>query len=379
MAAAPNDLLEVAFLRASRNLGTPLVADIEIAARIETICRYARNRACARFILACTLAKTHRPEIDIRKPYTEIPDADSYSGRTYDEAYIGAFVVTHRLPCNPTTAFLTPAFRNRNITLTPETVMVGRPEWLYKATLLLLDDVQMARMAADVVLSETIRQLVIIRDERQAQLESLLVSLKATGHEITLSSEEVVNLIAQHLQTAYSSRLPVLIVAAAYKAVAERLGEQLSPLERHNAADEQTGTLGDIEITLANEQAVVTSYEMKARKVTRADIDQALHKIRATGGQLDNYIFVTTEPIDVAVRDYAASLYERTNGVEIVILDCLSFLRHFLHFFHRWRAVFLDYYQQLVLNEPDSAVDQPLKVAFLALRQAAESRSVEDE
>jgi hypothetical protein len=34
---------------------------------------------------------------------------------------------------------------------------------------------------------------------------------------------------------------------------------------------------------------------------------------------------------------------------------------------------FLDRYQALVLEEPDSAVSQPLKEAFLALRQAAES------
>jgi hypothetical protein len=34
---------------------------------------------------------------------------------------------------------------------------------------------------------------------------------------------------------------------------------------------------------------------------------------------------------------------------------------------------FLENYQQLVLTEPESAVSQPLKEAFLALRQVAES------
>ncbi len=34
---------------------------------------------------------------------------------------------------------------------------------------------------------------------------------------------------------------------------------------------------------------------------------------------------------------------------------------------------FLEAYQQLVLDEPESAVSQPLKEAFLALRQAAET------
>jgi hypothetical protein len=73
------------------------------------------------------------------------------------------------------------------------------------------------------------------------------------------------------------------------------------------------------------------------------------------------------------VRDYAAETYERTGGTEIAILNCVGFLRHFLHLFHRLRIEYLNTYQALVLSEPDSAVSQPLKEAFLALRQAAEA------
>ena len=59
--------------------------------------------------------------------------------------------------------------------------------------------------------------------------------------------------------------------------------------------------------------------------------------------------------------------------VEFVVLDCLNFLRHFLHLFHRLRQKYLDAYQELLLAEPESAVSQSLKEAFLALRQNAES------
>ncbi|MEH1944579.1 MAG: hypothetical protein V7L01_30800 [Nostoc sp.] len=93
---------------------------------------------------------------------------------------------------------------------------------------------------------------------------------------------------------------------------------------------------------------------------------------------IENYIFITTESIyKKDVEDYAANLYEKTGGVEIVVLDCLRFLRHFLHLFHRLRMQFVEEYQKLVLAEPDSAVSQPLKEAFLALRQAVESVEVE--
>jgi hypothetical protein len=69
---------------------------------------------------------------------------------------------------------------------------------------------------------------------------------------------------------------------------------------------------------------------------------------------------------------YASSIYRDTGGVEFAILDCIGFLRHFLHLFHRLRTDFLEAYQELVVSQPDSAVSQPLKELFLVLRRAAE-------
>jgi hypothetical protein len=115
----------------------------------------------------------------------------------------------------------------------------------------------------------------------------------------------------------------------------------------------------------------LTGYEMKMRPVTREDIDLAVQKI--LDKDIDNYIFITTSEIPQEVNNYAKSLYEKTGGVEIAVLDCISFLRHFLHLFHRSRTRYVEEYQQLVLNEPDSAVSQPLKELWLALRSSAES------
>ena len=331
-----------------------------------------RNRSCARFLVACTLAKVHNPQVDIRKPYTKISGDDTYSGRRYDERYVTDFVNDHRLPLGPTTAFLTPAFRNRNIVLTPDVVMEGNDPQLYTMTLHVLDAVYREAVTADDVLTETLRWLLIVRDEKQLQLQSLLAGLQATQGARPLSVEAIVTLIEQHLKTPHASRLPVLIVTAAYKAAEHRLGERVLTLQSHNAADEQTGALGDVEITLVDDDQVVTSYEMKFKRVLRADIERAVQKVQQATKRVDNYIFITTDVINDEVVTFAKSLYEPL-GVEIVILDCLNFLRHFLHLFHRLRTQFLDEYQALVLAEPESAVGQPSKVAFLALRQAAES------
>lgn len=341
--------------------------------RIEYVARNLKNRAGVRLLMACLLAKLHRPEVDVRKPYTEIGEADAFSGRAYDERYITAFINEHNLPCNSTTAFLTPALRNRNVMLTTTLNLVGKPPQLYQYVLELLNEVSNSRIAPDTLLAETIRWLIIDRNEKQRRIEALIQELKTTEGALPLSSEDIVNLIEKHLSLKGTSRLPVLIVASAYQSAQEYLRERVLALQSHNAADVQTGALGDVEITLLEDDRTITTYEMKDKQVTREDIDRALQKLSIRNQRIDNYIFITTGIIDEQVQDYARLLYQETGGTEFVILDCISFIRHFLHLFHRLRSRFLETYQSMILEEPQSAVSQPVKEAFLAMRRAAEA------
>jgi hypothetical protein len=209
--------------------------------------------------------------------------------------------------------------------------------------------------------------------ERRERLKILLTGVDRIPNTLPLSVEDTLNVIGIHLDCKRSNRLPALAIMAAFQAAKTRLGERVLNLTAHNAADEQTGAVGDIQITVLGDDKVVTSYEMKNKAVQRGDIDRALQKIATQGKSVQNYIFISTEPVAEDVREYARSKYDETGGVEIAIFDCIGFLRHFLHLFHRLRKDFLDQYQVLVLREADSAVSQPLKEAFLALRQAAES------
>ena len=322
--------------------------------------------------MACMLGKIDNPAVDPRKPYTEIGSEDCFSGRTYDERYLTEFIAAHRLPANTTTAFLTPTLRNISAPLTTDQELIGKPRDLYKKALELLEDVAGERLDAYTLLVETIRLLIQRRERDRARTQALLDALRQNTGTLPLSSEAIVTVIGQHLACRNASRLPVLVVTAAYQAAGEQLRESVLPLKAHNAADSQTGALGDVEICLVGEDEVVTAYEMKLRLVTRNDIDAAIAKISTAPTKIDNYLFVTTETIDPVVAAYATTMYEKSGGVEIAVLDCLSFLRHFLHLFSRIRIDYLDAYQELVLNEPDSAVSQVLKQAFLALRQTAE-------
>jgi hypothetical protein len=366
----PAAILLAAYERAATTLNSPVVADDVNHKRIEDVVRDLAGRKGIRLVLAGLLAKLDQPNVDIRRPYPGIDPDLSYSGRDYDEKYLTPFVDRLRLP-STAPVFRTFPFGDLDRPLTPDAVIIKWQPRLYRSALHLLDDVGTGRVAASDALAEMIRQLLLLREEHSWRITLFKKAVGGVGGE-PLSSEAIVTLIRQHLACRNASRLPVLVVTAAYRAVAERIGEHPRRLLAHNAADEQTGAIGDVEIHLTGEDHTLTSYEMKLKAVTRDDIDRAVTKVVGHDPPIQNYLFVTTEPTDQAVHDYAASLYDRL-GVEIAVLDCLGFLRHFLHFFHRDRMAFLESYQELLLAEPESAVRQALKEAFLTLRLAAET------
>ena len=366
------DILEGFYKTSLKSKAKIFISADELREKVEFICRCNANKAPIRFLMSCLLGKIDNPKVDIRKPYTEIKAKDTFSGRFYDERFVEEFVHRYKLPCNPTTAYLTPAFRNIDRVLTTDLVLVGRPREAYNFTLEILDKVHRKKETAENVLQEIIRFLLVIKDEDEKRMQQLIANLKQTEDFLPLSSEEIVTLLTQHLNCKNSSRLPVLIVAAAYQSVKDKIGETNLALQSHNAADKQTGSVGDVEVTLINDDKIVTSYEMKDKRVTKNDIDHCLQKLSSARHKIDNYIFITTDTTEPEVTDYAKSLYDKT-GIEIAVLDCIGFLRHYLHFFHRQRNTFLNIYQELVLTEPTSSVSQALKEAFLALRRAAES------
>lgn len=129
--------------------------------------------------MSCCIAKIDNSKIDIRKPYTEINDNDCYSGRGYDEKYVQEIVEKHNLPCNSTTAFLTPAFRNRNSIMLPDTELLGRNPVLYSTTLELLNLVHSNDLTPIQLLKEILRQLFAIRNQNAERIHQLIKSLKS--------------------------------------------------------------------------------------------------------------------------------------------------------------------------------------------------------
>lgn len=361
--------LEELYDKVSKRLSKSLTKDKAIAQKIESICRCNKNKAPIRFLMSGLLSKIKDPTICLYKPYSAFGE-HSYTGRSNDEDVVQPFIHKYSLPCNSTTAYLTPAFRTIEKPLTKDFFNKCRPKEVYYDMMDVLDYVEQNPNEAYNVLAEIIRFLIIIKNENRQRIDQLLQEVKNDGTE--LSSEEITTLLIQHLNCNGSSRLPVLIIAAAYQAVQDLTKEQCKPLYAHNAADSQTGALGDIEIMIEGEDLTVTCYEMKKKKVTADDIAVCKSKIISAKAKIDNYIIITTDKIDFEVINLAKTCYGEI-GVEIAVLDCIGFINHFLHFFHRHRTKFLNNYQELLLSEPDSSVSQPLKEAFLSLRRVAET------
>lgn len=82
--STPAELLNKLLTKATELGDRPAIADSAILDRIDYLCHCLRNRAGIRLLMSCMLAKLDKPEIDPRKPYTEIEGNDSFSGRTYD-------------------------------------------------------------------------------------------------------------------------------------------------------------------------------------------------------------------------------------------------------------------------------------------------------
>ncbi len=132
----PDEVLIELLSQATNDITTSFVASQDIREHVEFVCRCLSNRAPVRLLMACLLAKIDRPHVDPRQPYTEIGGDTSFSGRYYDEHYITHFINQNRLPCNSTTAFLTPALRNMDRVLTTDLILIGRPRDVYQYTLI---------------------------------------------------------------------------------------------------------------------------------------------------------------------------------------------------------------------------------------------------
>ena len=71
----PEDILRGIYERAKTALvDTSVIPDLDIRERATYVCHCMSNRAGVRLLMSCLLGKLDKPNVDPRKPYTEIGD-----------------------------------------------------------------------------------------------------------------------------------------------------------------------------------------------------------------------------------------------------------------------------------------------------------------
>ncbi len=174
----------------------------------------------------------------------------------------------------------------------------------------------------------------------------------------SLAAETTVRLVGDSFARDGTHRLPTLAVKAALR-VGGAFVVEVEAEPAHEWLKEQPPGPGPC-----------TVYQARSDRVTSDDLIHAAQWVCEWNPHVGHYVFLIAGAIDPALVRRAAELSAECE-VEFAVIDCLGFLRHFLHFFHRRRTAFLDAYQSLLLDEPESSVGQPLKEAFLASRRAA--------
>lgn len=158
--------------------------------------------------MSCLTAKIDKPLIDIRKPYPNKNNPQSYSGRTYDEIYISPFVTKHRLPCGSTTAFLNPLYRRLDEITIEKIRQVNNVRFLelYEITAELLNLVQYRQLSAKEVLYEVIRKLLTYRnhqseaEKKRSQLENCPYGRDASSQYENIGTEILEYIFSSELE-----------------------------------------------------------------------------------------------------------------------------------------------------------------------------------
>lgn len=295
-------------------------------------------------LTTCLACKAVHPQVDCRHHRQDTKGMPSpangttyFSGRTISEGTVVPWL-KDRSFFTANSGWQTRTFeRLRPYTLDyPENIAHAKSEFLS-----ILDKVQSGRadLASDALAYLILKQIEHREDHIVRLTEPSIRDINA-----------IVDLFDRHFNFPYShkgaARLPVLALYAVYTCLVSQVqrysGKTLSPLERHEAADTQTGATGDIEI-VDEEGDVFEGLEIKHGVTVDSGIIQASHEKFRDRPSIDRYYILTTAEPCGGTDDDSVRLLSRihaAHGVDIQINGVLPTIRYFLRLLTDPAAVF---------------------------------------
>ncbi len=171
----------------------------------------------------------------------------------------------------------------------------------------------------------------------------------------------IVELFQHHFFRRYggakgASRLPVLALHALYSVMVLELkrfdGKSLRPLQLHSAADSQTGSVGDIEVSDDNSGEIFEAVEVKHNLPITESVAADVREKVMSRNVARYYILTTSERCEPeakakAIFDNVKAMY----GCQVIANGVISTMRYYLRLLDDPSAVFPAYVQLLTQDK----------------------------
>lgn len=308
-------------------------------------------------LTTCLIAKVVDSATDVRyhrQPESAMPPPPSggenyFAGRVLSENLVAPWLRGNRF-FTAHSGWQTRTFeRPRPYTLDyPENIGHAKSEFLQ-----ILDLVQ-ARGT-----SEAARDLLTYLFYKQIQYrESQAFELTVPG---IRDIDAILSMLDRHINYHYSqkgaSRLPVLALHAVYSCMMPEISRYkdkvLRPLQRHEAADARTGTMGDIEVRNIDETPFEGLEVKHGITVDLSAIQSAYEKFHGTPSVSRYYILTTAVQCGGDDRESLDLLSQirRSHGCEVIVNGVLPTIRYYLRLLSNPACIFAAYTRLLATDE----------------------------
>ena len=327
----PGEVLETAYSAASDLEASPAVLLAEQREWIEAIAAKAESQ---KGVLAATLTslvkKVVTPEQDVRLHKVEMPGG--YSGRSFDTQHVTSFLHEKmpRLAMKSGSGWLTRSIEQNHAFSLDFTGKI-QDRIVKNAFLQILNDVEANNADASAYLAEIFALLL-----RQTKAAQIIIAPNPDAGHLTIAT--VVKALRTHFFAKYqgsgASRLPVLAVYAIYAVSMkdeEYADKILMPLKSHTTSDTKSSSVGDVEITDAQEnfyEAVEVKHNIA---ITPTLVEDAFVKFQHLS--LDRYYLLTTASpncTDETTIEELTTQIRNAHGCEVIVNGVLPTIQYYL-------------------------------------------------
>ena len=327
--------------------GAPTNLDAETKQALDVLIAHcASNRGVLSTFLTLTLKKSLAPQQDIRKHQAGM--RGGFSARGLDSRFVTPFLRAENFPYMASGAGALTRSLEQAVPYDLNYPGKITPRVVRDAFLTCVDHVERGVCCADVAMHYLLHGLIAHRDRDQN-----LKLIKPKNRSIA----DVVGALSRHFARAGAggSRLPVLALYAAYTHMVREVGKyrgcRLCDLQPHNAPDQQSGFLGDIQINCANDKPFEVVEVKHGIKLTPQLVAECYDKFKAVPGVRIYYLLSTFETIDefAEINQRALRIF-RDHGCQLIVNGIQSTLRYYLRMLGNTDN-FVDDYVELVERE----------------------------